>query len=114
MIVVGIGTDLTFIPKIEKLLKDESATKRVFHPSELKDTRPEHLAGVFAAKEAFFKALKKVPDWLAVEVVTKENGEPELRLMENGDYGNPNLKPMLSISHDGDYALAVVILTVKK
>lgn len=102
---VMIGVDLVYVPKIEKLLRNEEAVRKVFHLTELKDNRPEHLAGVFAAKEAYFKALRKAPDWLSVEVVTKKNGEPELRFS-----GKDNLKPALSISHDGEYAIAIVIL----
>ena len=105
-----IGTDLLHIPKIERLLKNPQAAKKVFHPSELRDNRPEHLAGVFAAKEAFFKALRKKPKWLDIEVKTKRSGKPELKLnspLENGWVAD------VSISHDGDYAIAVAVLTKK-
>ena len=101
-----IGTDLVHIPRIEKLFQNPEAVKKVFHPSELKNTRPEHLAGVFAAKEAFFKALQIKPKWLAVEIKTKRSGKPELRF--NSDLSKEQLEADVSISHDGEYAIAVV------
>ena len=102
---VAVGIDLVHVPKIEKLLRSEEAARKVFHPSELKDNMPEHLAGVFAAKEAYFKALKQKPDWLSVEVITKESGEPEIKAAAKNV-----AKPILSISHDGEYAVAVVVI----
>ena len=56
-----LGIDIVHIPEFEKLMQDRGFIKRVFHESELKDYRAEHLAGIFAAKEAFFKAINQKP-----------------------------------------------------
>lgn len=102
-----IGTDLVYIPKVERLLGNAEATRKLFHPSELKGS-VEHAAGVFAAKEALFKALGKQPDWLAVEVITNKSGRPSLQL--NADVEKKGYKATLSISHENEYALAFVVL----
>jgi len=89
------------------LLENAEAVQKVFYPSELRSATPEHAAGVFAAKEALFKALGKQPDWLAVEVINDESGKPYLRLSADIE---KKYKASLSISHEKDYAVAFVVL----
>ncbi|MBI4493670.1 MAG: holo-ACP synthase [Chloroflexi bacterium] len=102
-----VGVDLVYIERVARLLESRAALERVFHPAELGDGRPEHLAGVFAAKEAFFKALGCSPQWLRLEVRAGPGGRPELR----PGPGLPALREAdLSISHEQDYALAAVVL----
>lgn len=78
--------------------------------------RPESLAGIFAAKEALFKALGtgfRQGKWTDVEVCHDSLGAPYYQLY--GYYaqavqmktGQP---PSLSIAHDGDYAIAFTVL----
>lgn len=86
--------------------------KNIFTVEELKNQSAEHLAGIFAAKEAAIKALRLKPkSWHQIEVKKERDGSPKLIL-----YGTVTQKIKelrLSISHDGDYALAVVIAIVK-
>lgn len=100
----SLGTDIVYIPKIRTLKKE--VAESIFHSHELQNDRAEHLAGIFAAKEAFFKALGKKAEWLDVSVEHKENGEPFI----NSSLLRPGQKAALSISHDGDYAIATVVL----
>jgi holo-[acyl-carrier protein] synthase len=81
--------------------------ERVFHPHELDNGRPERLAGIFAAKEALFKALGKKEDWLMISIMyEKDTGKPVLESpLLAGRHAS------VSISHDGDYAIAAVIIT---
>lgn len=99
-----IGIDIVKISRIEKSIKSESFLKEVFTDSEISHCkRAENYAGIFAAKEAYFKALGtgiKRPI-CNVEILYNENGKPYIKLVENSD---------VSISHDGDYAIATVIL----
>lgn len=74
----------------------------------------ESFAGIFAAKEAFWKALGtgfRKGKWTDVEVVHDALGAPSFRFY--GFYENVveerGTKPALSIAHDGDYAIAQVI-----
>ncbi|MBW2992285.1 holo-ACP synthase [Candidatus Woesearchaeota archaeon] len=99
------GTDIVYIPRIKKLIENKSFLEKIFHPSELKNLKPEHLAGVLAAKEAFFKAINQKPKWLDVEIVYQKTSRPKLIL--SNKY---KLNTDLSITHDKDYAVGFVII----
>ena len=96
---------MVFLPEFEKRLRNLELEK-IFLSHELVQNKSlESLAGVFAAKEAFFKAIGSKEDWLDVWVEKTAEGKPLLRstLVQNK-------KSELSISHSGDYVIAVVIL----
>ena len=76
-----IGTDIVKISRIEKSIESESFLSGVYTDEERAYCKSaQSFAGIFAAKEAYLKALVGVSD------------------------------SDLSISHDGDYAIATVIL----
>ncbi len=99
-----IGTDIVQISRIEKSMQKENFIKFVFTDNEINySKKAENFAGIFAAKEAYFKALgtginKKLN---AVEILHNEKGKPYINGVINSD---------VSISHDGDYAVSTVIL----
>ena len=101
------GTDLVYIPALVQAFKDEAVLKKFFHASELGNGSNEHLAGVLAAKEAFFKAMGIVPKFLDIEISYEPNGRPFIK-------ASPKWQKFtqcdISISHDGDYAVAMVVL----
>ncbi len=100
-----VGIDLVFIPDFKKRI-EKIDLNTVFLDSELRESeRVENLAGVFAAKEAFFKALGRKGNWLDVWVEKELSGKPNLKssLLSN-------VKIELSISHSGEYATAIVII----
>ena len=96
-----IGNDIVQIKRIANL--DDKTKNKIFHKSELtRNKKPENLAGIFAAKEACKKVFNDL-DWLDIEIKKKKNGKPTLEInkqIENYD---------LSISHDGGFAIAVVV-----
>lgn len=99
-----IGTDIIRISRIEKSLEKESFRASVFTENEiLYSKKAETFAGIFAAKEAYFKAkgtgIQKRLN--SIEINHDEKGKPYITGIENSD---------VSISHDGDYAVASVIL----
>ncbi len=99
------GIDIVHIPRIKAMLDDPELLGRTFTHSELRDKRPEHLAGIFAAKEAFLKASQvKVSRWDEIEIGSK--GKP--RIIHS--FADRCKSIDLSISHDGDYAVAIVII----
>jgi phosphopantetheine--protein transferase-like protein len=104
-----VGIDLVSISTVARLTTEPSFVARAFHPTEVVDGRVEHLAGVLAAKEAFFKAVGVAPDWLAVEVLASPSGRPALRLGESLAH-LPLRDVDVTISHEGEYALAAVVL----
>ncbi|HUC96543.1 MAG TPA: 4'-phosphopantetheinyl transferase superfamily protein [Candidatus Saccharimonadales bacterium] len=103
-----IGCDVVKVSRIKKMMLSQSVLKKVFHPSELLRFEAEHLAGVFAAKEATFKALGLESDsWLLLEVQHRPSGKPEL-IMASQINDSKILSLDCSIAHDGGLAFAVV------
>ncbi|MGN1329428.1 MAG: holo-ACP synthase [Eubacterium sp.] len=98
-----VGTDIVKISRIEKSIKSYSFLREVYTDRELEHCKTaENYAGLFAAKEAYFKALGtgiKRP-MCQVEILYTDKGKPYIATDENCD---------LSISHDGEYAIAVVV-----
>ena len=104
-----IGTDLVYLPEFESKMKS-SPLEKVFLDIELSQNKSkESLAGIFAAKEAFFKAIGEKKDWLYVWIEKNPAGKPQLKSLLFKD----NQKAELSISHAGDYAIAVVLIEVR-
>ena len=105
---IETGVDLTRIDRLAALSANARFLRRVFTPSELDDTRPAHLAGLFAAKEAVFKALGKSPRWQAITIVRAPSGRP--RVLLDVDLREPGLRAIdVSISHEAGFAIAVAI-----
>ena len=100
----SLGIDVVHIPKFAEKIKDAMLLKRLFTDEELSFTQgsAETLAGMYAAKEAYFKAIKEIPSWHALEIGHEQNGAPYAR-------GLPQVK--MSVSHDGEYAMAAVIIS---
>ncbi|MEJ5998308.1 holo-ACP synthase AcpS [Corynebacterium sp. H130] len=112
-----IGIDLVHIPSFAAQLEQPgSRFLEVFHPTELrrslsKVNRAEHLAGCWAAKEAFVKAWSQ--SLYGQPPVAEEMIWSSL-IVEQDQWGRARLRQSLvdataeiSISHDGDYATAV-------
>lgn len=99
-----IGTDIIRISRVERACENEHFRVRVYTEEELEYCKTaQSFAGLYAAKEAYLKALgvgieRKLN---TIEISHDEKGKPFLKDVENSD---------LSISHDGDTAIATVIL----
>ncbi len=99
-----IGIDLMLLSKIH--LKESfvdmiltSAEKEEYNSKTSDKKRIEYLGGRFAAKEAIYKATQD-KSYLTYSVLNDENGAPYVS-------GHPELS--VSISHDGDYVVAIVL-----
>lgn len=109
---VQTGCDIISVKRINNILFSKELAKKIFQPSELLKDKL-HLAGVFAVKEAAIKALGLKPDsWLKIEVKKEKNGKPRLSFSKDLKL-EPSESIDCSISHDGDYAVAVVVALVK-
>lgn len=104
-----IGCDIVSIRRFETKLREAGPAfaERVFSTAEMAGATVERLAGIFAAKEAACKALG-IPagNWRALQVSHREDGAPQIRY---ACAEGPAPQLSLSISHDGDYAFAVVL-----
>lgn len=122
--IYGTGVDIVAVARFENFIAEgnDALFTRVFSPAELEYCRgkkrsAQHFAGRFAAKEAFFKAtghgLRQGMTWQDVEVVTNDLGKPDLRLSGKAEALFLELglfAAHLSLSHDGMYAIAMVVL----
>ena len=124
MAIVGLGTDLVEVSRFRRFVDEEKTAllKRLFTLDErdyaaAKSDPAPHLAARFAAKEACLKAfglgLREGLSWQDMEVVPDRYGKPELVLRGRAAEvaGERHVEVVhLSYSHDGNYAVATVIL----
>jgi holo-[acyl-carrier protein] synthase len=120
--ILGIGIDIVEVDRIaEKILKDDFREK-VFSRNEIdfcesKGTnKAQHYAARFSAKEAFLKATGKgmlmSNELSEIEVITNEDGKPEIHLTGNLTLfaEEKKCKIHLSLSHIRDTACAMVVI----
>lgn len=111
---IKVGCDIVKIKRFSKL--DKKTLNRIFHASEQKNQKPETLAGIFAAKESCKKVFNSL-SWLDIEIKKKRSGKPILILNESKitvNKGEEVTSYDLSISHDGDSAIAVTVFLIKR
>ncbi len=116
----SVGIDLIYVKRFDKLKNNITFLKRVFTDDELeyikkKNFNNETMAGIFCAKEAFLKSIKKGIDSYSlkdIEIIHNENNAPLILLHNDlfNTYKNCNIS--LSISHDKDYATAIVLIEI--
>lgn len=128
MSILGTGIDLVHVPGFaEQWRQPGTHLARVFTAGELNDSdggRAERgiasLAARWAAKEAFIKAWSETL-WGAppvasenihhlIEVITDAWGRPRIAWHRSLDTHLEGVSAHLSLSHDGDYAIATVLL----
>ncbi|WP_044893594.1 holo-ACP synthase [Bacillus alveayuensis] len=114
--IVGIGIDIVEIKRIKEIVKRQPKfIERILSEREkerflqLSETRKiEFLAGRFAAKEAYAKAIGtgigKELSFTDIDIHYDEKGKPFILS------GNPQQHVHLSLSHSDEYAVAQVII----
>ncbi|MEO7350987.1 MAG: holo-ACP synthase [Marmoricola sp.] len=110
--ILGIGTDLVEVARLEESLeRTPTLRSRLFTPAEA-DLPTQSLAARFAAKEALVKALGAPSglSWQDAEVVTDEDGKPAFELTDTLAARVGDHRVHLSLSHDGGFALAFVVI----
>jgi holo-[acyl-carrier protein] synthase len=116
------GVDLIEVNRIERTIArfGDRFLNRVFTEHELRygAGRPHVLAARFAAKEAVSKLLgcgiqhRDGVDWLEIEVLSGERGDPTLQLSGRAAVRAQELglrEIALSLSHTREHAIAVVV-----
>ncbi len=107
----GIGIDISSIEKFRKkpFNQNESFYKKNFSSEEIKyctkfQNSPEKFAGKFALKEALMKSVHKKIGFLEIET-SYYDSQPVVKIL-----GSENeYKFLASISHESEFAVAVVI-----
>lgn len=122
--IYGIGVDIAAVERFQRFLDSGKTAliERLFTAAERsrcegRKDAASCLAARFAAKEAFLKALgtglRDGLSWHDIEVSNNELGKPELNLTGKAAelYKTCNLaQVLLSLSHDGGNAVAMVVL----
>lgn len=110
--IFGIGTDIIEISRIRQLMQQEKFCKRCYTDSELEyiNGKAESAAAIFAAKEAYSKALGTGVRGFSlkdIEVFHTSLGKPYIKAY-NGASSKNNI--FLSLSHCKEYASAYVVI----
>ena len=120
--IVGTGIDIVKNERLKDWLVSEKLLERFFHPDEVVYVKEkgksalQSLAARFAAKEAFAKALGTgFKDFSLKEICVKNSpsGKPDLFVYGNALEAKNRIgadKIHLSLSHESEYTIAMVIL----
>lgn len=121
--IFGTGIDLTKISRFEKLVDSSHFLEKFFNSVEIEYIKKrgagsaQTLAGRFAAREAFYKALGtgfKGFNSKDITVLNNSDGkpyiEPSKKVSDKLNKLADNWNIHLSISHEKEYAIAQVIL----
>ena len=103
---IKTGCDIVEIKRFSKV--DKKVLDKIFTKSELKNKKAESLAGIFAVKESVRKIFNDLT-WHDVEIKKENNGKPNLILHKKKNI----LSQDISISHDGEYAIATAVFLMK-
>ena len=112
---ISNGIDLVKIDRFKNLITNKTFLINNFNNNEIeyinKHNSLSTIAGLYASKEAMLKALKKGINNYSlkdIEIIHDSNNCPSIILHNEleRDFNINNIS--LSISHDGDYAIAIV------
>ncbi|MBV8762377.1 MAG: holo-ACP synthase [Deltaproteobacteria bacterium] len=115
-----VGVDLVQVSRIAASIATfgERFVQRVFTPAEAAyATTPERLAARFAAKEAVKKALElDGVAWRDIEVARRASGACDVVLhgAARAAADAMGARLALSMSHEGDYATAMVVASCER
>ena len=120
--IAGLGIDLTSTARLAEKLKNRAFVEKIFSTKEITycesaAKKEQHYAVRFAAKEAFLKAtsrgLAESFDLKDIEILKNDSEQPMIHL--HGDFEKLKTKEgwqsiHVSLSHEGDSAIAIVII----
>jgi len=123
-LITGIGIDIVQVQRMRRWRSQPGLLERYFHPQELATALSRgggadlSLASRFAAKEALGKALGTGLEGIVLKdimVINHHNGRPELQVFSTAREAlkkNGANRVHLSLTHEQDNALAMVVLEV--
>ena len=122
--ILGLGVDLCSISRMERAARSDYFVRRLFRPSEIAYAekgkgRASAYASAFAAREAFAKASGISIYSLALAsriCLERTEGGPRLVVPPEVDaaFERGEKRAWVSLSHDGDFAVAVVVIENSK
>ena len=107
---IKIGCDIAKVERFKKI--DSKSLSKIFYDDELKKNNLQSVAGMFAAKESCRKVFKDL-GWHDIKIGKRFNGKPYLILNEKKLGKKKILSHDVSISHDGDNAIAIAVFIIK-
>jgi len=115
---IRVGTDIVVIDRVSSSIQKfgDRFLKRVFSESELENLskKPESIAGYWASKEALSKALGcgigSELSFLDMSISKDSKNAPYIELSQEKKERFRVDDISLSISHDGGFAIAVVVV----
>lgn len=119
--IAGIGVDVLRYERIKEeiLDPDDAFVRRIFTAKEIEDAsrredRQQYFTGLYAAKEAVFKALRLQADeveFSEIEVSRNAYGAPEVSFLgKMRRYADENgIQMSLSLSYESDFATAFAV-----
>ena len=117
---ISNGIDLVYIKRFENFIDNDIFLESIFNNEEInyikKHKKLDTIAGLFAAKEAMLKALKKGINNYSlkdIEISHDSNNAPFIILHNDIKKECEIDNISLSISHDNDYAVAIVTVLLK-
>ncbi|SHK60304.1 holo-[acyl-carrier-protein] synthase [Clostridium cavendishii DSM 21758] len=119
--IIGVGTDIIEIDRIEKAIKNEKFLQKYFTENEVeyfksRNLRAQTIAGNFAGKEAISKALGTGLRGFSlkeIEILRDELGKPIVFLYGGAKQifdGNSSINIQVSIAHNNTVATAYCII----
>ena len=111
--ILGAGVDIVDLTRFKKTFENPDFKMKFFSLTEQK-LSIESLAGRFAAREAFYKALNRqdLYDRSSIEIINEENGKPNFVFYGELEKYSYDKKIFLTISHSPEYAVAFVIIEI--
>lgn len=116
-----IGIDITVISRIQKMIDKfgDKALNKFLSQKEIKlGKSTSTYAGFWAAKEAASKAIGtgigKHCSFHDIKIKKKKSGQPKLKYKQNIRKKHKIKSASISITHDGDFAIAVVVVKKDK
>jgi len=119
-LIAGIGVDIIQLRRIKNAIErwQERFISRIYTKEEIDYCHQQkiefiHFAARFVAKEATMKALGRRVGWKNIEIINDERGKPLIKLSGGARkvaMEQQVKKIFLSLSHDGAYAIAQVVI----
>jgi len=112
--IIGTGIDIVKIPRIITSVEKhgDRFIEKILSPDEIRQiprvNKYEYIAGRFAVKEAFIKAAGTSMPFAGITVLNDETGKPFIASIPSDKIDLSKIH--VSISHDGDYAVASVLI----